>query len=224
MRPYPPARSGAIVAMLRGIVPFSNHGVIAMTNVLIAYASRHGGTRGIAERIGSVLTREGLTVTVADVAQDPDPSLADACVLGSGVYIGSWLKEAVDYAWRHSGTLATRPLWLFSSGPLRSSVVAKAAASDDPMALALGPAEGPGSGGRRKIAELSATIHPRDHSVFFGAYNPDDPAKSMPERLMRLMPAAKNILPPGDFRDWPAIEAWAATIARELALTPVTAG
>jgi hypothetical protein len=30
---------------------------------------------------------------------------------------------------------------------------------------------------------------------------------------VRLMPASKRILPPGDFRDWADIEAWARTIA-----------
>ncbi len=31
------------------------------------------------------------------------------------------------------------------------------------------------------------------------------------------MPAARNALPKGDFRDWPAIDAWADEIAHELA-------
>jgi menaquinone-dependent protoporphyrinogen oxidase len=30
------------------------------------------------------------------------------------------------------------------------------------------------------------------------------------------MPAVREALPAGDFRDWPAIEAWAEEIAREL--------
>lgn len=191
-----------------------------MIKVLIGYASRHGGTKGIAERIGAVLAGEALLEPiVVNVEEDPDPALADACILGSGVYIGSWLKEAVDYAWRHSSALAERPVWLFSSGPLKGSTKEKPAATD-PLEDALGPAEGPGSGGRRKVAELSAAIHPRDHRVFFGRFDPEQPAKSMPERLLRLMPAGKDILPPGDYRDWAVIEAWAREIAAELANAP----
>ena len=34
------------------------------------------------------------------------------------------------------------------------------------------------------------------------------------------MPAARNALPAGDFRDWTAIDAWANTIADELSLVP----
>jgi menaquinone-dependent protoporphyrinogen oxidase len=37
-----------------------------------------------------------------------------------------------------------------------------------------------------------------------------------------MMPAAKNVLPAGDFRDWDAIEAWAREVAAALA-SPVGA-
>ena len=185
--------------------------------ILITYASRHGGTRGIAERIGTVLAGESITCEVARVEDDPDPSRADACILGSGVYLGSWLNEAIDYGRRHARTLATKPVWMFSSGPLPGSTAEKATDPNDPLAVALGPATGPGSGGRRKIAELSEAIHPRDHRVFFGAYNPSDPPKSMAERFLHLLPVSKDILPAGDFRDWPEIESWARDIGQRLA-------
>lgn len=35
-------------------------------------------------------------------------------------------------------------------------------------------------------------------------------------RFMRVMPAVRNAIPAGDYRDWPAIEAWADGIARDL--------
>ena len=185
-----------------------------MTKVLVVYASRHGGTQGIAERIGGVLRSSGLDASVAAAAEARDVGTAEAYVIGSGVYIGSWLKEATEFLERNQATLATRPVWLFSSGPLPGST--KSTGAEDPLAEALGPIEGPGSGGRRKIAELSAAIQPRDHRVFQGAYDPNDPPRSMQERLVRMMPASKNILPAGDFRDWEAIEAWAREIATEL--------
>jgi menaquinone-dependent protoporphyrinogen oxidase len=187
--------------------------------VLVAYASRHGGTAGIAKRIAEVLESEGADVVVANAAERPDPGAFDAYVIGSGVYIGSWLKEATEFLERNQSTLATRPVWLFSSGPLPSS--SKATDTTDPLELALGPEEGPGSGGRKKIAALSAAIQPRDHRVFLGAFNPNDPPRSMTERLVRLMPASKQILPAGDFRDWADIEAWASTIAREVERMPI---
>jgi menaquinone-dependent protoporphyrinogen oxidase len=35
-------------------------------------------------------------------------------------------------------------------------------------------------------------------------------------RFTRLAPVVRNALPTGDFRDWPQIEVWAESIAREL--------
>ena len=188
-----------------------------MRRVLVVHASRHGGTAGIAEKIGEVLRSQEIDAVVANAADMPDPAGFDACVIGSGVYMGSWLKEGTEYLERQASTLATRPVWLFSSGPIPGSSGVKRAPTADPMELALGPADGPGSGGRKKVAALSAAIHPREHHVFLGAFNPADPPKAMSERLIRLLPAAKNILPAGDFREWPAIEAWAREIAAEIA-------
>jgi menaquinone-dependent protoporphyrinogen oxidase len=185
-----------------------------MPSVQVVYASRHGGTAGIAERIGESLRSTGADALVVDAATQPDPAGFDAYVVGSGVYIGSWLKEAIEFLERRQAILATKPVWLFSSGPLPHS--SKTAEGEDPLTKALGPEEGPGSGGRKKIFALSDAIHPREHRVFSGAFDPNDSPKSMGERLVRMMPGAKKILPEGDYREWDAIEAWAREIGREL--------
>jgi menaquinone-dependent protoporphyrinogen oxidase len=184
-----------------------------MTTALVVYASRHGGTAGIARRIGEILQTEGLDASVADAAGNPAVDGFDAYVIGSGVYMGSWLKDGTDFVGRNASHLALRPVWLFSSGPLRGST-----AETDGGALedALGPAEGPGSGGRKKVEELAAGIHARAHQIFYGAFDPNDPPKAMSERLVRMVPASKGLLPPGDYREWDVIEAWARAIGREL--------
>jgi menaquinone-dependent protoporphyrinogen oxidase len=178
-----------------------------MTRVLVVHASRHGATAGIAERIGATLRTQGIDAVVTPAADLPDPRAFDAVVVGGGVYMGSWVKEGTDYLDRYALTLATRPTWLFSSGPLPGSTAVE---------KALGPADGPGSGGRKKIDAASSVIHPREHRVFQGAYDPKDPPKAMAERLVRMMPASKGLLPPGDFREWDRIEAWAREIAGAL--------
>ena len=190
-----------------------------MTKVLVVYGSRHGGTQGIAERIGEVLRTEGLDADVLAADRAAAVADADAVVVGSGVYLGKWLDEPIRFVERNQATLATRPLWLFSSGPLTGST--KQEAADDPLTDALGPEEGPGSGGRKKIAEIGAATQPRDHRVFLGAFDPKDPPRTMSERFIRMMPASKGILPTGDFRDWDAIEAWAHGIAATLATPAV---
>jgi len=187
-----------------------------MRRVLIVHASRHGGTAGIAEKIGEVLRSEAIDAVVAPAAQMPDPGAYDACLVGGGVYMGSWVKEGPEYLARYASILAIRPVWLFSSGPLPGSTK-ESKTPVDPIENALGPADGPGSGGRKKIAELEAAIHPRGHRVFQGAYDPKDPPKSLAERVVRMMPASKDMLPAGDFREWRVIEAWAREIAAEIA-------
>lgn len=183
-----------------------------MARIQVVYASRHGGTSGIADRIAEVLRAAGHEVMVADAARRPDADADfDGHVVGSAIYMGSWLKEALEFLERHLEVLSTRPVWLFSSGPLPGS--SKSPESADPLEVALGPKEGPGSGGHRRITGIAETIGARDHKVFLGAYDPDDPPRSLPERIVRLMPGSWKVLPAGDFRDWDAIEAWARDIA-----------
>ena len=159
--------------------------------IVVAYASKHGSTEGIALAIAKRLQERGHDSLARPVDAIDDLANVDAVVLGSGVYAGSWLKEAIGFAERHRNELARVPVWLFSSGPLGEQVI------DDE--------EQP-----RQLAELREHLSPRDHEVFYGAL---DPTKlSFPERM--IVKAVKA--PDGDFRDWGAIAAWADTIADEL--------
>jgi menaquinone-dependent protoporphyrinogen oxidase len=185
-----------------------------MIRVQIVHASRHGGTAGIATRIAEVLRNQGADVVVEGAADRPDAAGFDAHVIGSAVYMGSWLKEGIEFLERNQATLAAGPVWLFSSGPLSEAPDKDKA--EDPLTIALGPEEGPGSAGHRKIATLSDVIQPRDHRVFAGAFDPNAPPKTMAERLVRMVPAAKRALPAGDFRDWDAIDGWAREIASDV--------
>jgi menaquinone-dependent protoporphyrinogen oxidase len=191
-----------------------------MAKVLVVYGSRHGGTQGIAERIARVLTTEGLDAQVEAADRVHDIGAPDAVVIGSAVYMGSWLKEPVGFVERHAAELAARDVWLFSSGPIPNP----ARPSSDPEHMdAFGPMDGPGSGGRKKLDELIALTHPRGHKVFLGVFDPNDAPKAMSERLARMLPAVKKILPTGDFREWDVIEAWALEIATAVKGVPVPA-
>jgi menaquinone-dependent protoporphyrinogen oxidase len=185
-----------------------------MSKVLVVHASRHGGTRGIAERIGEVLAGEGFQVTVEPASPEAYVEMADAVVIGSGVYAGHWLGEGIDFIERNEFALASRPVWLFSSGPLVGPKIVRH--PEDPLADSLGPADGPGSGGRKRIQALADAIRARDHRVFDGRWDPEDPPQALFERIFRWLPVSKTLLPAGDFRDWPAIEAWAHEIGSEL--------
>jgi len=165
-------------------------------HVLVAYATKYGATRGIAERIAEVLRQAGLQFTLAEVDRAGSPTAYDAVVLGSGVYAGRWLAPAAAYLKTHAGALAERPTWLFSSGPTGSG---------DPVALMQGwrfPQD---------LQALAEQIRPRDVAFFHGAIWPE-----------KLNPAERLILkalkaPSGDFRDWAMIEGWARQITAALA-------
>ncbi len=171
--------------------------------ILVTYASKHGATRGIAERIADSLRAAGLQAEVCSVRDAVGLERYDAFVVGSAVYAFHWRKGAVAFVRRNRELLASRPVWLFSSGPLGTKATDAKGRDLREMTVP------------REITELKAIIAPRDHQVFFGALSPM--ALSLAERLLRKLPAARAMLPEGDFRDWAEIEDWSANIARDLA-------
>jgi menaquinone-dependent protoporphyrinogen oxidase len=172
--------------------------------VLIAYASRYGATQGIAERIAATLDRRQLLPSVHPAQKAVDPAGFDAVIVGSASYYFHWMKPATNFVRHNSRVLADRPVWLFSSGPLGTKE------KDDQgrnMREFLEPKE---------IAKFRTIVHPRDHHVFFGAF--DSVRLSFTHRLIYKLPANRNdaLFPQGDFRNWQEIDAWAETIAESL--------
>ena len=167
--------------------------------VLVVYASHYGATRGIAERIAETLRNEQLDVDLksadADFSHLADEEY-DGYVIGSAIHAGRWLRPATDFVHDHVVTLARRPSWLFSSGPIGEMYVHQP--QPDP----------------KEIPELRRALDVQDHVVFAGAFDPSTIDESRAGWLERTF--AKKFIPAGDFRDWPQIEAWADGIALEL--------
>ena len=159
--------------------------------VLVAYASKHGSTQGIAQRIAEQLRQLGIQAEARPLDEVWDPGSYEALVIGSAIYYGSWMKEATEWVYRNQAVLARRPVWLFSVGPLGTEVKD---AEQQP----------------KEMAEFQQAIRPREQRVFFGAL--DHQRLSFAERMVVKAVRA----PEGDFRDWEAIDAWAANIARNL--------
>jgi menaquinone-dependent protoporphyrinogen oxidase len=163
--------------------------------ILVAAASKHGWTDEIAARIGADLTEHGLDVEVMKLEDVDDLAGYDACVLGSGIYFGNWVKPARRFIDSHASELAQRPTWLFASG----SIVGDPPIGDDPNAL------------RARLAErLLETTHAREHKLFAGKL--DKSELSAAERLPVRMARGRE----GDWRDWAAVDEWAAAIVHEL--------
>jgi menaquinone-dependent protoporphyrinogen oxidase len=173
--------------------------------ILVTYASRHGATKGIAERIGERLAERSFEVEVKPINEAGDlPGYYDAFVIGSAVYMSHWLKEITQWMRRHSNILLGRPVWLFSSGPLGTDAVD---ADGKDVRSSAEPKE---------LSEFKSSVRPREMRVFFGAYDPEAKPIGLAEKLMSVMSTAREALPAGDFRDWAEIDGWATAIAAEL--------
>lgn len=172
--------------------------------VLVAYATRHGATAGIAERVASVLEESGLSVDVKKIDDVSSTDEYDAFVIGSAAYYFHWLKEATRFVREHKSDFRQRPVWLFSSGPVGDD---KVDAEGHDVLKAAAP---------REFMEFAQTLDARDQHVFFGAFDPDAEPVGLMERFTRLLPAVREALPSGDFRNWADIESWAGQIADEV--------
>lgn len=175
--------------------------------VLVVYASKYGATRGIAERITATLITSGLEAAMVPAQKPGDVDGYDAYVIGSAAYMFSWLREATEFIRRNAGLLRGKPVWLFSSGPIGTKKVDEK--GRDVLETTV----------PKEFAEFAESIHPRGSQVFFGAF--DHTRLSVAHRLVYAMPAMKDLLVDGDWRDWEAIDDWARMIAASL--TPVTA-
>src|SRR5262245_27684932 len=89
--------------------------------VLVAYGSKRGGTRGIAEQIGARLRVRGLNTVVSTVEDAPVTNDYDAAVVGGGLYAMHWLRPMRRFVRRNSRSIGTMPMRFFSSGPLDES-------------------------------------------------------------------------------------------------------
>jgi menaquinone-dependent protoporphyrinogen oxidase len=163
--------------------------------VLVAYASKYGATKEIAEKIGLVLKEAGHAVDVLPVDKAASLEPYGAVVLGSAVYIGGWRKQAARFLKTNEKALAEKNVWLFSSGPTGKG---------DPVELVKGWHFPKG------LQHIADRVKPKDIVLFQGAAFPEK-LSPIGRWLMKKVKA-----PLGDFRDWNAITVWAGTIAAKL--------
>jgi menaquinone-dependent protoporphyrinogen oxidase len=159
--------------------------------VLVAAASRYGGTAGIAEAIARRLEDEHLDVDVVPVEDVEDVAGYDAVVLGSAVYAGRWMKSARHFVDENAAGIVSKQTWLFSSGPV-------------------GNPPKPDDEGAVKLGDLLTKTGAHEHRVFAGKL--DKSRMTFGDRA--VVTAFRS--PEGDFRDWEEIAEWAEDIAEAL--------
>jgi menaquinone-dependent protoporphyrinogen oxidase len=155
------------------------------SRVLVAYATKRGSTREVADTVATVLREHGSDVDVVAAPMVDDPASYDAIVVGGALYMGRWHQDAQRFLRDHRDALAALPVFVFGMGPrtLDEKDVAGSLAQLD-AALAKVPG-----------------VEPKSVAVFGGVVDP--------EKLRFPF----NRMAASDARDWEAIRRWAAEVS-----------
>ncbi|MDJ0394826.1 flavodoxin domain-containing protein [Rhodococcus sp. G-MC3] len=166
--------------------------------VLIATSSRHGSTHELGQWLSSALADalkdSGVSATVdtRDAADVDSIAEYDAAIIGSAVYMGRWLRASRSLVAREQPELQTRPVWLFSSGPIGNTDTSTATSPWDKASWAV------------------------EHRIFGGRLHRSE--LSWFEKLVVRLIRAKD----GDDRSRDAVEEWARSISTTLAAAQPT--
>lgn len=167
-----------------------------MSTLLVVYGTGTGCTAGVAERIGKILADRGATVDVVSAKDAPAATGYDAVVVGSGIRAGSWHAPVKEWVMRNAADLKGTPVAFYTACLTLANDPGKTdevRAYTDPL-----------------IAESGVT--PVEVGLFAG-WNEPKKFSFIERTVLKMMKA-----PEGDFRDWDAIEAWAAEVAPKLGL------
>jgi menaquinone-dependent protoporphyrinogen oxidase len=162
-----------------------------MEPVLVAYGTRYGSTREVAETVAATLRDGGVDAEVKPAREVRSVDGYAGVVVGTPLYLGALHRDVRVLLERSGQVLADRPLAVFALGPIKAADGVEA--SRDQLSAAL--------------AKLRAPT-PVSAAVFVGAYDPS--RLGLRDRMLAALPASPlHGEPAHDDRDWDAIRAWA---------------
>jgi menaquinone-dependent protoporphyrinogen oxidase len=164
--------------------------------VLVAYATKYGATAKVAETIGEALRQKGIEADVRLAKEPADLPQYAGVVLGSPVYVGRWMSEAMRFVKDHHEMLSNMPVAYFTVGMMLRDDL---------------------EGGRKEHSDAIEEAHrmaPEVNLVEIGMF-----VGAVDKRKMgffpRLILTLKKV-EEGDFRDWEAIRNWGYAVAEKL--------
>jgi menaquinone-dependent protoporphyrinogen oxidase len=166
-----------------------------MVSVLVAYATKYGSTRELAETIASTLVECGVDAVARPAAEVRSLDGYSAVVLGTALYFFMWRGEAHRFLRRNRKELSAMPVALFGLGPIE----------DTPQQFE-GAREHLGKG----LAK-HAWLSPVSTAVFGGRLDPEHLRFPDNNPAMRAMGAV-------DLRDFDAVSNWARSLVEALHL------
>lgn len=167
-----------------------------MRPVLVAYASKYGSTREVAEAVAKRLEQLGIATEIRSARDVSDVARYEAVVLGTAFYFFSMLGEAKRFLRRHAARIPAGRFALFGMGPVEDKPEQFEGLKDQ---IGKGIARFPG-------------VEPATVGAFGGVLVHDR------LRFPDNMPAMKAV-PENDLRDWEAIAAWTDELPESLGLS-----
>lgn len=165
-------------------------------SILVAYATRTGSTREVAEAIATTLRESGLEVDIRLLREVDTLEGYGAVVVGAPLFMFHWHKDAFRFLARYRRALADLQGAVFALGPLHDE-------------------EKEWTDVRAQLDKELAKcpwFKPVAVQIFGGKVDP-----ATLGLRWKLIPALKN-MPASDIRDWAAIRSWANTLPDKLQL------
>jgi menaquinone-dependent protoporphyrinogen oxidase len=157
--------------------------------ILVAYASKYGSTGGVADAIGKELCSKGAAVDVLLMKNAVNLSSYQGVIIGSAIYMGKWMSEAVDFVKKNKDPLCKVPVAYF----LVCMTLAQPTKKDQAKVLSY----------MDPILEAVPEIKPVGIGTFAGALDYNN-LSWLNKKILK-----SKGTPEGDFRDWNDIRAWA---------------
>lgn len=164
-----------------------------MKRILVTYASTFGSTAEVAEAIGQELRAAGTAVDILPVQDVNDLGQYAAVVIGSGIYNGTWLPEAIYFLRLYESMLQQLPVAYFN--------VCMILYRDTPKRRHIATSY------LESVRAVVPTVQPVAVGIFAGKLR----YRNL-QLLERFIFFLKSRLPWGDYRNWKEIRSWAAHI------------
>lgn len=174
------------------------------TRVLVLFASTHGHTAKIADRIGDVLRAEGLAARVRPLGKDAiriDPSEFDAYILAGSVHAGHHQQELMEWASEHRTILSDHP----------SAFVSVSLTAADDSDEAITTVKDMIDDVLDKTGWTPTTTFPVAGAFQFEEYNLATRVimRLIARKVEHAMDQKVDVHHDTDYTDWPAVEAFA---------------
>jgi menaquinone-dependent protoporphyrinogen oxidase len=164
--------------------------------VLVTYASKYGSSGGVADAIGKELCTKGVNADVVLIKNTSNVGSYQGVVIGSAIYMGKWMSEAVNFVKKNQDILRQMPVAYFLVCMTLSQPTEKNRAQ---VLSYMDP-----------ILKAVPEIKPVGIGTFAGALD-----YSNLSWLKKTIMKSKGA-PEGDFRDWTAVRTWAEGLCSSL--------